>query len=388
VVGFSFSANKKILFGWGETLSLVPLLKDQKGRVFFITGKSVKKNPLWKSLELELRREGIKADFEEISGEPSPEDVDSLCEQYRSSPPAVVVALGGGSVLDAGKAVSAMLRETGSVMEYLEGVGTKKPSGAKIPFFALPTTAGTGSECTKNAVLSRPGIKGFKKSLRHDNYIPDLALIDPQWLESLPREVIASCGMDAFSQLLESYISTEASPLSDALAEEGLTEFLEAFGVVLEGNAGKDEFSSIALGATLSGLTLANAGLGTVHGIAGVLGGLIEIPHGTACGLLLPPVMNGTFQELLKLDEDHPTLQKAAGLGQFLSGRMDLKTEESIQILMEELDRWTTLAALPGLKTLGLTEELLVRTAMESGNKNNPYSFSEEERLSFLRSVY
>ncbi|MDA3956466.1 iron-containing alcohol dehydrogenase [Oceanispirochaeta sp.] len=388
MVGFSFSANKKILFGWGETLSLVPLLKDQKGRVFFITGKSVKKNPLWKSLELELRREGIKADFEEISGEPSPEDVDSLCEQYRSSPPAVVVALGGGSVLDAGKAVSAMLRETGSVMEYLEGVGTKKPSGAKIPFFALPTTAGTGSECTKNAVLSRPGIKGFKKSLRHDNYIPDLALIDPQWLESLPREVIASCGMDAFSQLLESYISTEASPLSDALAEEGLTEFLEAFGVVLEGNAGKDEFSSIALGATLSGLTLANAGLGTVHGIAGVLGGLIEIPHGTACGLLLPPVMNGTFQELLKLDEDHPTLQKAAGLGQFLSGRMDLKTEESIQILMEELDRWTTLAALPGLKTLGLTEELLVRTAMESGNKNNPYSFSEEERLSFLRSVY
>ncbi|WP_168203527.1 iron-containing alcohol dehydrogenase [Oceanispirochaeta crateris] len=388
MVRFSFSANKEILFGCGKTESLPQLLKEFRGRALFITGRSVRENPLWKALELGLTKEGIPSDFETIMGEPSPDVIDSLCEKYKKAPPAVIVALGGGSVLDAGKAVSAMLKETGSVMDFLEGIGTKIPSGEKIPFIALPSTAGTGSECTKNAVISKPGPTGFKKSLRHDNYIPDLALVDPEWLESLPPGLAVSCGMDAFSQLLESYISTEASPMSDALAEEGLLEFLDAFPSLLEGKPGKDEFSSIALGASLSGLTLTNAGLGTVHGIAGILGGMNNIPHGVACGLLLPPVMDKTFEALIKQDENHPALEKAAGLGQFLSGNMEMTTGESIGVLMEELENWASLASLPGLRKFGFTEEQLIEAAGKSGNKNNPYTFSQEERLAILKSVY
>ena len=158
-----------------------------------------------------------------------------------------------------GKAVAAMLTEKGSVKDYLEGVGTKEPSGSTLPFFALPTTAGTGSECTKNAVISSPGKEGFKKSLRHDNYIPSLAVVDPAWLKTLPPSVAASCGMDAFSQLLESFISTGSSPVSDALAQQGLTGFLRSFSPLLEGRASDGDYEAIALGSCLSGLTLANA---------------------------------------------------------------------------------------------------------------------------------
>jgi len=388
VVDFSFSANKKLLFGINQTEKLVPILRNHSGNILFLTGKSVRKNPLWKVLENDLKTGGISPIYEQISGEPSPELIDSLCDNYRSHTPSAIVALGGGSVLDAGKALSAMLCEEGSVTDFLETIGTKTPSGKKIPFYALPTTAGTGSECTKNAVISRIGDSGFKKSLRHDNYIPDLALVDPRWLESLPRNVAASCGLDAFSQLLESYLSTKASPLTDALAEEGLTEFLPAFRNLLEGNADLDDYASIALGATLSGLTLANAGLGTVHGIAGILGGMADIPHGTACGLLLYPVMNKTLLTLLNESDDHPALIKAAGLGQFLSGDMQMDTRGGIEILLGELKDWTEMASLSSLKSLGFVDETIIEAALMSGNKNNPYPFSKEEREALLRLVF
>jgi len=388
VVDFSFCANRKILFGWNQTGKIVTDLKNHSGKILFLTGSSVRKTTLWNSLEKELKKEGIQVLLEQVSGEPSPELIDSLRDSYRSQAPSAVVGLGGGSVIDAGKALSAMLCEEGPVIEFLEGVGTREPSGKKLPFYALPTTAGTGSECTKNAVLSRIGVSGFKKSLRHDNYIPDLALVDPRWLESLPPETAASCGMDAFSQLLESYISTGASPITDALAEEGLTGFLQSFRNLLEGDAVQEDYAAIALGASLSGLTLANAGLGTVHGIAGVLGGMVEIPHGSACGMLLVPVMKNTFRSLLKEDPENPALIKAAGLGQFLTGDMEMDTTAAIDVLLEELEEWTEIASLPRLKTLGLKEEMLQTAARSSGNKNNPYSLSEEEREDVLRSVF
>ena len=393
MVNFNFSANRKIIFGTDETFSLpgrLPALAGpEEGSLLLISGRTITESERWKKLYSGLTDAGYTLIHETVSGEPSPELIDGLCKRYRSNRPALVVAVGGGSVLDAGKAVSAMLCEKEDVTTFLEGVGKKTPPGRKLPFAALPTTAGTGSECTKNAVISSPGPQGFKKSLRHDNYIPDLALIDPLWLADLPRETAASCGMDAFSQLLESYLSTGSSPITDALSLKGLEGFIKSFTPYLEGKASYDDLSNIALGATLSGLTLGNSGLGTVHGLAGPLGGIISIPHGTACGLLLPPVMKETFRKLMKEDPGNPALNKADYLGSLLAGGVpSSQSERALEQLTKQLDRWAELAKLPGLKELGADENVLARAVSTGSNKNNPYLFSEDECLEILKSIW
>ncbi len=385
---FTFAANRQLIFGRGKSLKLSPFLKaltgGQSESLLMLCSPAVRRNPSFALMEKDLKGSGFSVEFREFSGEPSPDRVDSLCHEFRKTPPSVVAALGGGSVLDTGKAVSAMLREEGSVQDFLEGVGSRKPSGRKIPFAALPTTAGTGSECTKNAVISRPGPEGFKKSLRHDNYIPDLALVDPLWLENLPVPVAASCGMDGFSQLLESYISTQASPVTDALARQGLAGFFRSFTAILKGQAEQEDFEAIALGAALSGLTLANAGLGTVHGIAGVLGGLSPVPHGRVCGLLMPPVMKATFKKLKDRLQENPRDESASEV----LAKLEALPVGGISALEEQLEQWAELAALPGLAASGMDKVLLSKAAESSGNKNNPALFSEEERLAFLRSVF
>ncbi|MDC7231593.1 MAG: iron-containing alcohol dehydrogenase [Spirochaetales bacterium] len=390
MVDFSFAANRKIIFGRNKTLSLAGVLNH--GPILAVTGQNVSRSENWNSLKQEIEKKGLPLIHKILSGEPSPDDVDALCRETVSEHPAAVLALGGGSVLDAGKAVSAMLCEPAvaegiaSVQDFLEGVGTREPSGARLPLYAVPTTAGTGSECTKNAVISRPGADGFKKSLRHDNYIPDLAVIDSAWLNSLPQKTAASCGMDAFSQLLESYLSTASSPFTDALALEGLIRFSESFSTLLDGKASDADYDNIALGACISGLTLANAGLGTVHGIAGTLGGLGALPHGTACGLLLPPVMKSTFGKLLAGDKQNEALLKV----QRLMNRdgKGLSVYESVEQLVDQLQTWSEQADLPGLGSFGFSPELLKKAAETSGDKNNPCPFTPDERLEFLHEIY
>lgn len=205
------------------------------------------------------------------------------------------MAIGGGSVIDCGKAVAAMLVEDGSVQDYLEGVGTRKPSGAKIPFIAVPTTAGTGSEATKNAVVCDRK-EGYKKSLRHDAYMPDVAVIDPELTMTAPRPVTIACGLDAVSQLIESYTSTKANVFTDSLALTALSHASESLlpHCLDQGNdislRGKMSYAAL-----ISGITLSHAGLGAVHGMAGPLGGLFPVPHGVTCGKLLFPKASTTF---------------------------------------------------------------------------------------------
>lgn len=379
-VDTSFASKQKLIFGRGSrgmlTGSLMSLMGPPRP-VLLVVGRSVAESALFSELSGRLEAAGFEPSLYRLSGEPSPERVDAITEAHRAAPPSAVVAIGGGSVMDAGKAVAAMLMEEGSVIDFLEGVGHKQPSGRRLPLIALPSTAGTGSECTKNAVISRPGPGGFKKSLRHDRYVPDFAIVDPDWLDGLPRPIAVACGMDAFCQLLESFLSTKASPSSDAVAWQGLSGFVDAFSALLHGRADPEAIEKISLGAALSGLALAEAGLGTVHGLAGAIGGLCEVPHGQVCGLLLEPVMAQTFARL-----------RAAPAGPALDKLHKLEAVAGVDRLEDVLSRWSEQAALPSLGASGMDAAQIEAAAAASGDKNNPVLFTEAERLRFIQQVF
>ena len=229
VGGFSFYFNRHLLTGPGSLFALAKYMPVSSGRLGLIGAPSFLKSERGGDYKKLLADSGFKVSVFSVHGEPAPDTVDDISSELGGFKPDVIVAVGGGSVLDTGKAVSAMIPVNGRVEDYLEGVGTKKPSGEKIPFTAVPTTSGTGSEATMNGVVSKKGPDGYKKSLRHPSYIPDAAVLDPELVLSCPPNVTAACGMDAFSQLLESYVSKKAGPLSDALAYDGLKRFLRSF---------------------------------------------------------------------------------------------------------------------------------------------------------------
>ena len=322
-----------------------------------------------------LNKAGVALRAREVRGEPTPAVVDGIVAAWSDSPPQVIIALGGGSVIDAGKAAAAMLAEEPdgsgqrhSVREYLEGVGSRRPSGKSLPLYAIPTTAGTGSEATKNAVLSETG--HFKKSLRHDTYIPALALIDPRLAAGAPTLVSAASGLDAITQLVEGYLSTEASPFTDALALTGLNASGSAFRRVLEAPDDLAARASMGYAAFLSGVVLANAGLGLVHGAASSLGGARDIPHGVLCGLLLPGSVR-MIAERARSEGTTPVTAKIETL-EIALGAEPGGAVATLEGLLAE-------SSLPGLKEYGFTPEQLRELAEETGLKNSPVSFSTNE---------
>lgn len=389
---FRHLGNSSLVFGNGR-LGELPSFLEGKKRILIVTGNHFPETSAWEKLEKKLADVEILFLRETVSGEPSPEIVDDLTALARREKTEAVVAIGGGSVLDAGKAIAAMLCHHGSVFEYLEGVGTREPSGESLPMIAIPTTAGTGSEATKNAVISRRGPGGFKKSLRHDAFIPGVALIDPELAVGCPPGISLACGMDAFSQLLESFVSTGSTAISDILARSGLIHFTRGSRLFTEKRYGSEEEADdrgeLALAAYFSGLTLANAGLGTVHGIAGPLGAVCEVPHGAACGLLAPPVFR-KITAALRENDPGSVLNRLAWVGAILSRggnstRPVLPESGDVDRLLDILDERAS--ALPKLSRFGLTEGDLDRVVAASGNKNSPVSLSKEEMKAVLTEV-
>jgi alcohol dehydrogenase class IV len=317
-----------------------------------------------------LRSLGIPFREAEVRGEPSPAMVDSIVSAWSDHVPELIVAVGGGSVLDAGKAVCAMLAEGGgvSVREYLEGVGSREPSGRSLPLYAVPSTAGTGSEATKNAVISELG--SFKKSLRHDNFVPVLACIDPLLAAGAPRQVSAAAGLDAITQLLEAYLSTGANEFTDALALSGLSAAGRAFPRILREPGDLDARLSMGYAAYLSGVVLANAGLGVVHGAASPLGAARDIPHGVVCGLLLPGSVRH-IEDYAARSGDSLLQQKIDRACRAL-GSGERRASEFLEGLLAE-------SGLPGLASYGFDSGELSRLAADTGLKNSPVSFSENE---------
>jgi alcohol dehydrogenase len=343
----------------------------------------------WTPLTGQLNRAGQRFKALSIRGEPTAEAIDAMAAEYRKMPVNVVVSIGGGSVIDCGKAVSAMLAGEGSVKDYLEDVGTKKPSGAKIPFIAIPTTAGTGSEATRNAVLCDRK-EGYKKSLRHDAYVPDVALVDPALTLTLPPPLTVSCGLDAVSQLIESYTSTRANDFTDSLALKALSLASESL-LPLCLDRGKDIAlrEKMSYAALVLGITLSQAGLGAVHGIAGPLGGLCPVPHGVVCGKLLFPVMTFVIKKII--DEKNIAAQKRfADIGRIFTGHAGDSGQNDIfycNQFLGVLSQWTQTIRLPQLSCFGMTAALMDRIISFADSKNSPAALSPKEMKVVLETV-
>jgi alcohol dehydrogenase class IV len=383
---FQFSSLPEIIFGAGKRHELAAAVNSRGKRVLLLTGSSsIYNSGHGDEIISGLKAANLELEHEVIAHEPSPTQIDQIVEKYRSAGTEVVVAVGGGSVMDAGKAISAMIPVEGGVREYLEGVGERKHPGNKIPFIAMPTTSGTGSEMTKNAVISEVGEAGFKKSLRHDNFTPELAIIDPEMMLSCPSKLTAASGMDAFSQLLESYLSTRANAMTDALALQGLKQIkkylLRAF---LEGDQNLEARSGMALAAMFSGITLAHAGLGLVHGFASPLGGFYHIPHGVACGSLMAPVFASTIDNLLE-QSDHPAMKKLIIVSKVFADFKYKQDMEYLQAFKEKLIHISSLLEIPLLSEYGLKEEGVQKIVEHTSHKFHPVTLTKVQMADALK---
>ena len=383
---FSIARLPRIEFGSGVFDRLEDIINSYGQRVMLVTGsRSFPSTPRWHELINALEARDISWHHVTVDGEPSPELIDGVVAEYGTSNIDVVAAIGGGSALDAAKAIAGLLRVKRSVMDYLEGVGPELPyEGPSVPLIAVPTTAGTGSEATKNAVLSRHGLDGFKKSFRHDRLVAEYAVVDPDLLATCPPDIIAANGMDAMTQLLESLVSLRANPLTDALATSGLQAVRDSLLPWYENTAEDMSVAraNMAYAAMLSGITLAQCGLGSVHGLASPLGAFYPIPHGVVCGTLVASCTRVNIESLLERMPDSPALEKYAAAAAILCQQSFNNREAAWQALVDLLDQWTSRLNLPGLQSYGIRDDGLdhiVAHSRGSSMKTNPIMLTDEE---------
>jgi alcohol dehydrogenase len=382
-----------------------------------VTGvRSFVESPAWVPLTRGLEAAGVAWEHLAVTGEPSPELVDGAVAARRADPPDAVVGIGGGSALDAAKAIAGLLRSGTTTMDHLEGVGRGIPyPGPATPFVAVPTTAGTGSEVTKNAVLAgrlpagdaAPGgatpaataagaERGvpFKKSFRDERLVAEVAVLDPDLLLGCPPAVIAGDGMDAVTQLLEAFTSTGASPFTDAIARAGLAAAAGALpswhAATLAGAPAKAtaaDRAAMAWAACCSGIALANAGLGAVHGIVAALGARYPVPHGMGCGILLSATTRTNVAALAARAPGSPALARYADAGRILAGGPDLADEAARTSLVAELEAWTEGLALPRLADFGMAAAgipAVVADSRGSSMRTNPVALDDVEIAGIL----
>ncbi len=388
---FHIARLPEIQFGSGSLDSLPEAVTRYGRRILLVTGRrALQATPRWPRLLDGLRDAGIEWHTVSVAGEPSPELIDEAVNTHRDAGLDAVVGIGGGSVLDAAKAIAGLLPTDNSVMDHLEGVGRAVPySGPALPFIAVPTTAGTGSEATKNAVLSRRGEDGFKKSFRDDRLIAALAIVDPSLLESCPQALLAANGMDAFTQLLESYVSLRANPFTDALASSGMQAFRDGFWPAWtpDDPLAQQGYQKIAYAALCSGITLAQCGLGAVHGLASPLGAFFPIPHGVVCGTLVAAATRINIRALRERAPNAPALRKYAEAGVLLSGHMYPSEGAAQDGLIDLLDDWTVRLELPRLGEFGMREKDIGRVVANSRGgsmQTNPLVLSDDELADVL----
>ena len=399
---FSVARLPRIVFGAGRISELPVIAAGYGTHVLLVTGnRSFREGPAWVPLTAGLEAAGLTWDQLSVAGEPSPDLVDDAVKDRRRSPPDVVVGIGGGAALDTAKAIAGLLRSGTSVLDHLEGAGRGLPyPGPATPFLAVPTTAGTGSEATKNAVISghlpdaRADEPPFKKSFRDDRLMASVALLDPDLLAGCPPAVIAGDGMDALTQLLESFTSAGASPFTDAVARSGLAALGDALPAwhasALNGAAAAETAAArgaMAWAALCSGIALASAGLGAAHGLVAPLGARFGIHHGTGCGALVAAVTRANLAALTERAPASRALERYAEAGRLLAGDPAstdgaLTDKAARHALLAVLDRLTAVLRIPRLAAYGVTAEAfpaLVADSRGSSMRTNPVALTDDE---------
>ena len=378
---FEFATSTHIIFGAGTIRDVVPLAAEMRKRAFVVTGHSLERaEPLLEK----LNKQGFEYATFSVTGEPTTTIAKQGIEKARRAKSELVIGIGGGSALDTGKVIAAMLSNIGELEDYLEVVGHGKPlTQSPVPYIAIPTTAGTGAEVTQNAVLSVPEHQ-VKVSLRGPLISPRLAVIDPVLTHSMSPSITASTGLDALTQLMEAYVSNKANPLTDGICREGLKRAGRSLRQAYEDGNDSRAREDMALASLFSGLALANAKLGAVHGLAGPLGGMISAPHGTICARLLPYVMEANVQALQKREPGSPALARYGEIAKLLNG----STASTVDLVEWVRDICLALKV-PPLSEFGLKERdfsiVIAKSQKSSSMKGNPISLTDDELMAILK---
>ncbi|SFK16572.1 alcohol dehydrogenase [Nitrosomonas aestuarii] len=400
MLNFSIARLPRIEFGSGIFHQLPDIVTRYGTRILLVTGAHSYKNISgWQSFIDALNHRAISFEHCIVAGEPSPALIDDTVKALADTSFEVVVGIGGGSALDAAKALAGLMNVQRSVMDYLEGVGPELPyKGPSIPLIAVPTTAGTGSEATKNAVLSVQGAHGFKKSFRHEKLVAEYAVVDPELLSSCPPNVIAANGMDALTQLLESYVSIKSNAFTDTLALSGLQAVRDALVPLYQHCTQQNDKTTskvneyrekMAYAALLSGITLAQVGLGSVHGLASPLGAFYPIPHGVVCGTLVAAATDMNIKSMQTREPDNKALAKYAHVAGILCQKHFHDKESAHNALIQLLTEWTEGLNLPRLSSYGLQEAALdkvIANSRGSSMKTNPVVLTDTEIKQLLLS--
>ena len=380
-MNFEFASPTRVLFGEKRLREAGELVASMGARALVVEGASNRAAPL---VEL-LRARGVVTTQLRVSGEPTTSLVECGVEQARAAGCDVVVALGGGSVIDAGKAVAALLTNSEQLRNYLEVVGEGRPlTERSAPFIAIPTTAGTGAEVTRNAVLMVEEAR-VKVSLRSPLMLPAVALIDPELTYTLPPAVTASTGLDALTQCIEPFVTPHANPLTDAVAREGMRRVASAFHRAYRDGGNVEARRDMAVASLCGGLALANAKLGAVHGFAAPLGGMFPIPHGVACARLLAPIVKANVRALVARAPGSPALERYDEIARVLTGDADARAEDGIAWLGDLVEGM----AIPRLASYGVAEDDVPRIVDQarraSSMRGNPITLTDDELAEAVR---
>lgn len=375
-VFFECATATRIIFGPGTIREAGSLAREFGQRALLVTGRDQSRSqPLIKL----LHGQGVSAFTFPVAGEPDLETVQRGTTLARQERCELVISLGGGSALDAGKAIAAMLANQGELLDYLEIIGRgqalTKPSA---PFIAIPTTAGTGAEVTRNAVLGSLAHRA-KVSLRSPFMLPRVALVDPELTWDLPPAITASTGLDALTQLIEPYVCSRANPMADALCRDGIPRIARSLRRAYENGRDAAAREEMSLASLFGGLALANAGLGAVHGLAGPIGGMFPAPHGAVCAALLPHVMAENWRALQQRQPASHALHRYEEVARWLTANENACAEDGIAWIRQLVAG----LQIPRLATYGLssahTAELVEKAAKASSMKANPIPLTSEE---------
>ncbi|HEY5043230.1 MAG TPA: iron-containing alcohol dehydrogenase [Verrucomicrobiae bacterium] len=381
-MNFEFATATRIVFGAGSISHTGANVKDLGRRALVVTGRNPQRA---KKLLASLSASGIASTIFSVAGEPEISTVENGVALAKKDNCDFVISFGGGSVIDAGKAIAAMMSNEGELLDYLEIIGRGKAlAKPSAPFIAIPTTAGTGAEVTRNAVLASPQ-KKVKVSLRSPLMLPRIAVIDPELTYDLPPALTATTGLDALTQLIEPYVCLRANPLTDGFCEQGFFRAARSLREAVFNGQNKSAREDMALASLLGGLALANAGLGAVHGFAGPIGGSFPAPHGAVCAALLPHVMAANLRALREREPQNPALQRFQKIAALLTGQPKAAADEGVewvQTLVADLK-------IPRLGTYCIREEhvtdLVTKAANASSMKANPIVLTTVELAQTLR---